>query len=104
MSNYEELVKSMRDKAVEFDGAISKLKRTNEELILQAEKALMSISELLGCVRPSTKKCAVCYTREIEVVLSPCGHTFCQNCARRAERTRCHTCRSNITSTMRVFI
>ena len=103
--NYEELVKTMRDKAVEFDAALGKVKKTNDELIVRAERALQSITELLGTVRPpAEKKCTVCYTREVEMVLAPCGHTFCTSCARRAERTRCHSCRGNVISSMRVFI
>ena len=104
-SSYEEIVKGMRDKAVEFDGALSKVKRMNDELVVKAERALQSITELVGAVRScTTKKCTVCYTREVGMVLVPCGHTFCASCAGRAERTRCHSCRARVDSTMRVFI
>ena len=95
----------MRDKAIEFDGALCKVKKLNEELVVKAQEALQSLGALMGCVRsPVNTKCTVCVTRELGTVLIPCGHAFCVSCAGRAERTRCHTCRSQIHSTMRIFI
>ena len=47
-SNYEELLKSMRDKAVEFDTALCKVKKTNDELLNRAEKTLQNITELMA--------------------------------------------------------
>ena len=104
-SSYEEIVKSMRDKAVEFDSALAKVKRTNEELVVKAEKALVSITELMGtCTNRAVRKCAVCYTREQATVLVPCGHVFCTSCAERATRSRCHTCRTRVDSSMRIYV
>ena len=105
-SNYEELLRGMRDKAVEFDAALCKVKKTNDELLNRAEKTLQNITELMGtCGTTTVKKCTVCYTREVLTVLVPCGHTFCTSCAVRAEtRGRCHTCRGRVDSTMRVYI
>ena len=104
-SAYEETVKAMRSKALEFDRALSKVKRLNDELVIKAQQALQSIGELMGCVRnPTNPKCTVCVTRELGTILIPCGHAFCTSCAGRAERTRCHTCRARIDSTMRIFI
>ena len=96
----------MRDKAVEFDAALCKVKKTNDELLNRAEKTLQNITELMGtCGTTTVKKCTVCYTREVLTVLVPCGHTFCTSCAVRAEtRGRCHTCRGRVDSTMRVYI
>ena len=105
-SNYEELLRGMRDKAVEFDAALCKVKKTNDELLDRAEKTLQNITELMGtCGTTAVKKCTVCYTRPLLTVLVPCGHTFCTSCAVRAEtRGRCHTCRGRVDSTMRVYI
>ena len=95
----------MQKKALEFDTALMKVKRLNDELVKKAEEALQSIGELMGCVRvPYEKKCSVCVTRDLSTILIPCGHAFCTSCAGRAERTRCHTCRARIDSTMRIFI
>ena len=40
MSAYEESVKSMRDKAIEFDSALTKVKKLNDELVVKAQQAL----------------------------------------------------------------
>ena len=103
-SSYEEIVKGMRDKALEFDVAIVKVKRLNEELVSKAEKTLQSITELMGTYTSSTaRKCTVCYTREQAAVLVPCGHVFCASCAERAGRSRCHACRARVETTMRIY-
>ena len=96
-SAYEESIKLMRDKALEFDRALTKIKKMNDELVL-------SLSELVGTVRAPHTKCTVCVTRELGTVMIPCGHAFCASCAARAERSRCHTCRARIDNTMRIFI
>ena len=104
-SNYEEIVKGMRDKALEFDAALVKVKRLNEDLVSKADKALQSITELMGaCTSSAARKCSVCYTREQAAVLVPCGHVFCASCAERAGRSRCHACRARVESTMRIYV
>ena len=103
-SAYEESIKLMRDKALEFDRALTKVKKMNDELVLKAQQALASLNELVGTVRAPHTKCTVCVTRELGTVMIPCGHAFCASCAARAERSRCHTCRARIDSTMRIFI
>jgi hypothetical protein len=98
-------LKSLRDKATEFDTALSKVKRMNDELVVKAEKALQSISELIGtCSTSTARKCTVCYTRDQTTVLLPCGHVFCASCAERAGRSRCHSCRTRVDSTMRIYV
>ena len=103
-SGYEESVKAMRDKALEFDRALTKVKKMNDELVLKAQQALASLTELVGTVRAPRTKCTVCVTRELGTVLIPCGHAFCGSCAARAARSRCHTCRARRDSTRRSFI
>ena len=103
-SSYEEVVKGMRDKAVEFESALASVMQTNNELVEKASEALTGIAKLIGNVRQNSNKCNVCYTREAARVCVPCGHTFCSSCAGRAERSRCHACRAHVDSTMRVYI
>ena len=101
-SAYEELMKSVNKKAAEFNVHIEKVKVANDALFLHSAKALEAISELFGSVRPSCKKCTVCYTRDQKVACMPCGHVFCQSCADRGRR-RCHTCRQPVEDLLRVF-
>ena len=104
-TSYEDIVKAVRDKAVAFDSALGKVKATNDQLVERAQRVLAAITELVGSVHGrQTKKCSVCYTRDIDMVLVPCGHAFCSSCARRGLRTRCHTCRADAGSSMRIYL
>ena len=107
-SNYEELIKAMRDKALEFGTHLSRVKKANDELVVKAEKACNTLHDLIGSVRPVPRKsCICCYTRDVTLCLVPCGHVLCDNCAERARQrspARCFTCRARIESTMKIYI
>ena len=102
MTDYEELMKAVNEKAAEFNVHIEKVKRANDALFVHSANVLEALGELFGSVRPSSKKCTVCYTRDQKVACVPCGHCFCQSCADRGRR-RCHTCRQAVTDLMRVY-
>lgn len=46
--------------------------------------------------------CSICDTDKIEYCFNPCGHSYCKGCCERATNT-CHTCRSSITSKIKLF-
>jgi len=50
--------------------------------------------------------CKVCYERQCDVVLSPCGHLCaCAECVQQLPRPRtCPTCRRRVASTVKMFI
>ena len=101
---FEDVVRAVHNKAVEFDQLICRAKKLNDDLVVTAEKALKGIADLVKTCAPSTKKnCSVCYTRERNTCLVPCGHIFCESCAERAKRSRCFICRQRIEDSMRVF-
>ena len=101
---FEDVVRAVHNKAVEFDQLICRAKKLNDNLVVTAEKALKGIADLVKTCVPSTKKnCPVCYTRERTTCLVPCGHIFCESCAERAKRSRCFICRQRIEDSMRVF-
>ena len=104
MSSYEDLIKSVHDKAVEFDAYLTKVKTANDALVERSTEVMQALTDLLGNVRPA-KKCSVCYTRDQRVACMPCGHVFCQSCAERGRRSsRCHACRQPVEDVMRVFL
>ena len=104
MSSYEDLIKSMNAKAVEFDLHLAKVKTANDALVARSNEVMQALTDLLGTVRP-TKKCSVCYTREQRVACMPCGHVFCQSCADRGRRSsRCHACRQPVEDVMLFFL
>jgi hypothetical protein len=78
-----------------------------EELNMTMEKnstALCLLEQIVSMV-PHGKKmlnatpltCTVCYDKEINQVLIPCGHLFCEDCTARS-RTQCPMCRTNVNS------
>ena len=106
--SYEELLAAMRDRSIEFNVHLTRIKRINDELIAKSEKAVDALGKLTAAVRHTDiKKCTVCYTRERTVCIVPCGHMFCLNCGERAKARnppRCFTCRGRIVDTLRVYI
>ena len=49
--------------------------------------------------------CTICYLKEVNRLVAPCGHTFCDLClANLTNAPRCFICRTNITSFFPLFI
>jgi hypothetical protein len=46
--------------------------------------------------------CPICLSDSINTALTPCGHTFCTNCARRMTM-ECGVCRSRVRERMRLY-
>ena len=45
--------------------------------------------------------CCVCMTESIIIAFSPCGHTFCTNCAKKA--VTCYVCRAVVTNRVKLY-
>ena len=70
MSAYEELIKAVNVKAMEFNSHLATVKTANDAIVERSTEILQALSELLGSARPpQVKKCTVCYTREQRVAL-----------------------------------
>ena len=55
--------------------------------------------------------CPVCYERDVEYALSPCGHTLCATCRGRMLSMssfnrvgKCHVCRESVHTALRVYL
>jgi|TARA_B110000285_G_C14751404_1_gene435353 hypothetical protein len=46
--------------------------------------------------------CQICFDSRINVIITPCGHTFCNNCL--GNTTICFNCRANIEHTFKLYI
>lgn len=46
--------------------------------------------------------CTICMVREVNQAMSPCGHTFCDECCR-SQMTLCYICRVQIRDKMRLY-
>ena len=70
------------------------------KLILTGVKEIVKPEDL------NKKMCPVCFEREVNMVLLPCGHTYCKECSADIDRTRyakCPQCRSNVNSRVKIF-
>lgn len=45
--------------------------------------------------------CQICFERRVDIVLTPCGHTFCEQCF--GSNTNCFNCRGNVLKKHRIF-
>jgi hypothetical protein len=52
--------------------------------------------------RPPAPTCTICMTREVTTALTPCGHTFCEDCVRN-QMTSCYICRVQIRDKLRLY-
>ncbi len=52
--------------------------------------------------RPTAPTCSICMTREVTQALTPCGHTYCDECTR-TQLTGCYICRVQIRDKIRLY-
>ena len=45
--------------------------------------------------------CSICFDNRVDIVLTPCGHTFCENCLGKANE--CYKCRGTINSKHKIY-
>ena len=69
-------------------------------MVFVAEIAgMQAVSSLRGEMEESSEgwKCRICLTRDVDAVMSPCGHLMCWPCASSAtaQRPACPFCRKN---------
>eukprot|EP00003_Mantamonas_plastica_P008575 TRINITY_DN1759_c1_g2_i1.p1 TRINITY_DN1759_c1_g2~~TRINITY_DN1759_c1_g2_i1.p1 ORF type:complete len:345 (-),score=89.15 TRINITY_DN1759_c1_g2_i1:6-1040(-) len=101
-------------RAVELSVEVKELRRENARLkgenvdVLTLDELLQSSNDLLNYQRKINEAirqrllCNVCFDRQGNVMLRPCGRVFCNGCAR--QLTNCATCRTEIESTERIFL
>lgn len=112
-----------------LDGNIMILNRSLESVILsmmneiQVKKStldvkIQKITKKLGALRSliqtglddmadkdttNKKLCAICFDREIDVVMVPCGHTSCNGCSNYNKLSKCMHCRSIIHQRVKIY-
>jgi len=80
------------------------LEEDYNELMTQYKKfvALRSIVQLGNFQKSAVPTCTICMTREIGSTVTPCGHTYCEECCK-AQVTACFICRVQIRDRVRLF-
>lgn len=80
------------------------LEEDYHDLVLQHKrfvilKGLVSLSTIQ---KPAAPSCTICMTKEVNHVVTPCGHTFCDDCCR-SQMTACFICRVQIRDKIRLY-
>jgi hypothetical protein len=60
---------------------------------------LVSLGHFQRTVAPT---CTICMTKEVSQAVTPCGHTFCDDCCR-SQMTACYICRVQIRDKIRLY-
>ena len=63
-------------------------------------KGVVSLADFSRGVKIPT--CTICMTKEVGYTVTPCGHTFCDECCQK-QLTACYICRVQIRDKMRLF-
>jgi hypothetical protein len=66
-------------------------------LVIAGAKQVMKTEEV------NQKMCPVCFDREINTVLVPCGHTYCMPCVENDHSNRCSQCRTQIQRYIKIY-
>ena len=51
----------------------------------------------------SKYNCTVCYEKEVNMCIQPCGHTFCASCTEKITN-RCFACNGTVTAKMKMYL
>ena len=80
------------------------LEEDYEELLEQYKRfaVLKGLVSLTGFQQAAGPTCTICMTKEITQAVTPCGHTFCDDCCR-SQMTACYICRAQIRDRQRLF-
>jgi hypothetical protein len=75
-----------------------------QELIKQYKKfaVLKGVVSLGSFQKSAAPTCSICMVKEVNQAVTPCGHTFCDDCCR-TQMTACYICRVQIRDRVRLF-
>ena len=63
---------------------------------------LKGVVSLGGFQQQANPTCTICMTKEVTQAVTPCGHTFCEECCR-TQMTACYICRVQIRDKVKLF-
>ena len=72
--------------------------------VKRLEKDVLRVRDIFKILKTSdsTMACPICLKTQIEVFLSPCGHTYCSTCIAKANN-KCFICRNDISRIHNLF-
>ena len=89
-----------------LDSVLSKMSLEEDytEILTQYRRfsALRPLIMLSGFQKSTVPTCSICMTKEVSLAVTPCGHTYCEDCCK-AQMTACYICRVQIRDKVRLF-
>lgn len=73
--------------------------------LLSSYKRFTVLRELVGLIQfesPPVPICTICMARNVTHAVTPCGHTYCEECTR-TQMTSCYICRVQIRDKLRLY-
>ena len=105
LSNEYSKIKDVLKKKIELDRLNLETELDAVNVKLNGLRALIKTG-IEGIIKPDDmikKMCAVCYEREVCMVMVPCGHTYCDQCSKYDYRSKCPQCRATINSRVKMY-
>jgi hypothetical protein len=115
-------IKSLQEKndimTKEVDLILKRFSETSELTVLTLEKKIDDTSRKLNLIRETImmgiqgiikpddmikKMCPVCFDREVDTVLVPCGHTYCSGCSEYDRSHKCPQCRAPVQRRIKIY-
>jgi len=91
---------------VYLDSVLDKISIEDEykELVEQHKRfvVLKGLTSLTQFQKQTVPTCVICMTKEVNHAVTPCGHTFCDECCR-SQMTSCFICRVQIRDKVRLY-
>ena len=118
MSDFELLRINHMDISMHIDKAIDSICEVIANKKAAADAELNGLSTKLNNLREvisvgmqdlikpediNKKVCPVCFDREVNTVLVPCGHTYCEGCLKYGAYSRCPQCRETIQRRIKMY-
>ena len=77
------------------------LKKIQSENINNIEKSKKELIESIKREVNPDLLCSICFDKRVDVVVTPCGHTFCSSCL--GGSRECYSCRTKINQTHKIY-
>lgn len=94
-----------------FEANEKKIKESTEILESISGKLKMNrelIHEFLKSIIPEESRksnlCSICFEKELNACLNPCGHSFCKDCTTKFVSRSCPSCRINYQSILPLYL
>jgi len=76
--------------------------------VVEAYRRFLTLRDIVLVTKTFTSSenmplCSICVEDTVSHALTPCGHTFCQNCIRKHTSNVCFICRANVRDKIKLY-